>query len=150
MTYEITKPYESTKKVGPYLIKRPDLVHPELYFTITGILFEVFKELGAGYKENYYQKATAITLRKHALQFKEQVAVPLQFKGERIGINFLDFLIEEKIVLELKKGDYFSHQTINQVNQYLRATNLKLGIIAAFTSKGVKTKRIVNINSAHS
>jgi GxxExxY protein len=67
------------------------------------------------------------------------------FGSEKIGINYLDFLIEDKIVLELKKGDYFNRATIKQVNQYLKTTKLKLALIAVFTSRGVKVKRLVNI-----
>lgn len=126
-------------------LKRHDLVHAELHYAIAGILFDVFKNVGPGYKETYYQRALAIALTKSGISFKEQVAVPLIFKDTRIGTNFLDFLIEEKVILELKKGDYFSPQTIGQVQQYLKATALQLALIATFTSKGVKIKRIVNI-----
>lgn len=125
--------------------KRKDLIYAEAHYKIVGILFDVFKTLGPGYKEKYYQKAVAIALKKNDLQFKEQVSTPLIFQETQIGINFLDFLIDDKIILELKKGDYFNRQTIEQVNQYLKATGLKLGLIATFTSKGVKIKRIINI-----
>ncbi len=72
--------------------------------------------------------------------------VPLFFKEKIIGKDFLDFLIDDKIVLELKKGDNFSRKSIEQVYEYLQATKLKLGIIAQFSSNGLKFKRIVNIN----
>ncbi len=79
------------------------------------------------------------------MKFREQVAVPLVFRGTRIGTNFLDFLIDDTVILEMKKGDYFHRTNFEQVNQYLRATGLKLALIAVFTSKGVRVKRIVNI-----
>ena len=126
-------------------LNRNDLIYAELHYDIAGILFEVFRTVGPGYKEKYYQKAVAEGLRKYKMQFREQVPVPLIFQGKRIGTNFLDFLIEEKVILELKKGDYFNRQTIEQINQYLKATDLKLGLVAVFTSKGVKIKRIVNL-----
>lgn len=69
----------------------------------------------------------------------------MKYKGAIVGNYFLDFLIENKIVLELKKGDRFSKKDIEQVYAYLKVTGLKLGIIANFTGKGVKFKRIVNI-----
>lgn len=62
-----------------------------------------------------------------------------------LGIYVFDFIYEEKIVVELKQGENFSKQNINQVYAYLKATNLKLGLLINFTRKGVKFKRIVNI-----
>ena len=58
----------------------------------------------------------------------------------------MDFLIEGKVVLEIKVGEHFSGSNINQLFGYLKATDLKLGILANFTRTGVKYKRIININ----
>lgn len=73
--------------------------------------------------------------------------MPLKFKGTAIGHQFLDFLIEDKIILEIKKGDRFSKSNIEQVLAYLKTTKLKLGIIANFGSRELKFKRIINFNS---
>ena len=126
-------------------LKREDLIYPELSYQIIGILFEIYKELGSGYQERYYQKVVATELKRCGLKFKEQVSVPLIYKGQRIGNYFLDFLIEEKIILEIKRGERLSGKNIEQVYAYLKAANLKLGIIANFTKEGVKFKRILNI-----
>jgi GxxExxY protein len=126
-------------------LKRKDLVYPELSYQIIGILFEVFRQLGSGYQEKYYQRAIALELRRCKLKYKEQVLMPLNYKNEKIGKYFLDFLIEDKIILEVKKDKNFSRKNIEQVIGYLRAFNLKLGILANFTSQGLKFKRIVNI-----
>lgn len=126
-------------------LRRDDLVYPELSYKITGILFEVFKDIGPGFKEKHYQRAVAIALKDGGFNLQEQVPVPLMFREKKIGINFLDFLIDGKIILELKRGDSFSGQSMDQVNQYLKATKIKLALLAAFTSKGVKVKRLVNV-----
>lgn len=113
-----------------------------------GVLFEVFKELGPGHKEKYYENAIAEGLKSLQIPFKEQLYVPLSFKGKVVGKYFLDFLIDEKIVLEIKKGDmYSSKQHIEQVLSYLKVNGLKLGIIAQFANDGVKYRRIVNLRS---
>jgi len=127
------------------LLKRNDLVYPNLCYQIIGILFEIYKQLGSGYQEKYYQRIVAIELSKNGLSYQEQIMVPLVYKGNKIGAYFLDFMINNKIVLELKKGDNFSQKHIEQVYAYLKATNLKLGIIANFGKKGVKFKRIINL-----
>jgi len=109
-------------------------------------LFEVYNQLGPGFSEKYYQKAIGVELKRCGLFFKEQVYSPLKFKGENIGHQFLDFLIENKIILEIKKGDRFSKRNIEQVLNYLKTTGLKLGIIANFGSKELKFKRIINFD----
>ncbi len=126
-------------------LKKSDLIYPELCYKIVGILYDVYNELGFGYQEKYYQRAIAIAFNKNKIQFEEQVNVLLDYQNSNIGRYFLDFLIKDKMVLEIKRGDYFSKKNIEQIYPYLIATNLKLGILANFTSSGVKFKRIVNI-----
>lgn len=86
-------------------------------------------------------------LKQRNLSFKEQVFTPLKFGGEIIGRQYLDFLIEDKIILEIKKGDRFSKRNIDQILNHLESSNLKLGIIANFGQRELKFKRIVNLNS---
>ena len=128
-----------------YRLKRQDLMYPELSYQIIGILFNVYNELGGGCHEKYYQKAVAIGLKECGLIFKEQVYTPVSFKEIKIGNYYLDFLIEDKIVLEIKKGEKFTKKNIEQIYSYLKATNLKLGIIANFTKNRLISKRILNI-----
>ena len=61
-----------------------------------------------------------------------------------MGKYFLDFLIEDKIVLELKRGKIVAINNINQVKQYLTALNLKLALVVSFTHTGAKINRILN------
>ena len=127
------------------LLRRKDLLYPELSYKISGILFEVFKEVGSGYPEKYYQRAIVATFIKNKIQFNEQVSVPLLYDGKQIGRYQLDFLIEDAVVLEIKKGEYFKKQNIDQVVGYLKSRHLQLGLIANFTRNGVRIKRIVNL-----
>lgn len=124
--------------------KAEKVIHKELSYIIVGILFEVYNELGYGYKEKYYEKALMVALAKQQIKFKTQVPFALKFKEEIIGRNYLDFLIEDKIVLEIKKGKHFSKSNLDQVKQYLKITNLKLAILANFTPDGIKYIRVLN------
>lgn len=126
-------------------VRREDLVYPELSYRIIGALLEVFNALGYRYKELHYQRALAKVFREERIPFKEQVSTPVMFRGEVIGRYVFDFLIDDKLVLEIKRGDGFRREDIQQVVNYLRSANLKLGIIARFSSKGIKTKRILNL-----
>ena len=127
-----------------HVIRKDDLLFPELSFILIGCAYEVYNEIGPGHLEKFYQRAYAVALKKKKTTFKEQQYVPLFFKGEIIGRSFLDFNIEEKIVVELKKGNHFSKSNIDQVKEYLERTNLKLAILINFTNEKVVYKRIVN------
>lgn len=122
-----------------------NLVHPDLSYAIVGKAFDVYNDLGHGHKEQLYQKALATSFGNSGIPFKEQVYCPVVFYGERIGSYYLDFLIADKVVIELKTGERFLKQNIGQVYSYLRANNLPLGILINFTRDGVRFKRIVNI-----
>ena len=128
------------------VVRRKDLVYPELSYEIVGWAFEVFDELGPGHSEKSYQRALAIALRAKDLQFKEQVYYKLKFRDEIVGRGYLDFLVDEKVILELKKDVNFSKTHIEQVLNYIKLSKLKLGILLNFTKEGVKFKRIVNID----
>ncbi len=126
-------------------LNRDDLVYPELSYKIVGVLFDVYNDLGYGLKESYYQNAVSIKLKEVSLKFSEQVYYPFEYKGKKIGNNYFDFLIEDKIVLEIKRGDKFSKSHIDQVYNYLTLSNLKLGILAYFSPKNIHFKRIINL-----
>ena len=130
--------------VRQYVLRRQDLLYPELSFKINGVLFDVFKQLGGNHQERYYQKAVAAGLAEESLPFRQQVYVPLQFHGQSVGSYFLDFLIADKVILELKRGKFVPARIIDQTKQYLSALGLKLALIACFTANGVVSKRIVN------
>ncbi|MBI3501717.1 MAG: GxxExxY protein [Bacteroidetes bacterium] len=122
-----------------------DLVYPELSFEIVGCAFEVYNELGFGHSEKVYQKALSVSFKNHKINYKEQVYFPVKFKNELVGKGFCDFIIDEKIIVELKKEDRFSKSNIDQVNQYLKSSNLKLALLINYTSTGAIFKRLVNI-----
>ena len=126
-------------------LRNRNVIYPELSYRIIGVLFEVWNTIGSNHKEKFYQKAIANDFSEADLDFKEQLPVKMVYKGKTIGIYYFDFLIEGKIILEIKVRDYFSKQDINQLYSYLKAKNLKLGLITHFTKTGVKVKRVVNI-----
>ncbi|HPI67515.1 MAG TPA: GxxExxY protein [bacterium] len=121
------------------------VIYPELSYKIVGILYSVFNNLGYGYQEKYYQRALIKAFTNEHLNFKSQLYAKLKYKDENIGFYLADFLIENKIILEIKVGDHFSQQYITQTFAYLKATKLKLAILAHFTNKGIIFKRILNL-----
>lgn len=122
----------------------PDLVYPELSYKVVGVLFKVHTKLGGKYQEKYYQRAVEVALKEAGLSFEKEIAVDLNFNGTKIGKYFLDFLIEDKLILELKTTPKLTREDFKQVTAYLKAKNLKLGILANFRGEKLYYKRILN------
>lgn len=113
-------------------------------YQLIKLAFDVFNSLGFCYQEKYYQCAFAQELTVNKIKFcKEQPSI-ISYKGKIVGRYFIDFVINNQIVVEFKVANEFYLKHQNQVLAYLRATNLKLGIIILVTKEGIKFKRLVN------
>lgn len=145
--YEFVRTYEQQPSLTmKSQLNRNDLVYPELSYEIVGCAYEVFDGLGSGHSEKTYQRAFAVALKKKEIPFEEQVYYSVKFKDEIVGKGFLDFEVDSKVIVELKKNVVFSKAHLEQVLDYLRMSNLKLGILITFSNDGVRFKRIININ----
>ena len=113
------------------------IVYPELSYKVVGCLFEVYNGLGGGHQEKVYQRATAQVLRKSDLHFEEQAPYQIRFQGSIVGRYYMDFIVERKIVLEIKRGNHFVKNNIKQVEGYLKVMRMQLGILANFTNLNV-------------
>ena len=127
---------------------RKDLIYPELSYKIVGCAFSLYNEIGAGRLEKIYQKGLATAFKQEGLKFVEQIGCDVLYKGEKIGRGYLDFLVENKVVVELKRGNYFSPADFRQVHEYLRSNNLRLGLLIRFTPDKVLVRRILNNDQA--
>jgi len=120
------------------------LIYPELSYILMGVLFEVHNKLGTKYQEKHYQRAIEIKLKELKIPYQKELSIDIDFENEKIGKLFIDFLIENKIVLEIKKTLVITKDHIKQVLRYLNALNLKLGIIANFQHKKLEYVRVLN------
>lgn len=105
-----------------------DLVYPELSYKVIGLCFECYNKLGYGYQEKYYQRAFSQLLKRDKFLFKREQKHVIRFEGGIIGRYFIDFVIDNKIVIEFKVAEQFHNTFRTQVLGYLKATSLKLGI----------------------
>lgn len=124
---------------------KKDIIYADETYEIIGMMYGVWDKIGFGHKEFFYQKAVAEIFRKNNKKYKEQIRLKVKMNNVEIGEYVLDFLYEDKIVIELKQGNIFSKRYINQIYSYLKVTGLKLGLLVNFTREGVKFKRIVNL-----
>jgi GxxExxY protein len=124
-----------------------DLIYKDESYAIVGAALKVYNALGFGYQEKYYYRGLKNELANLGFKVIEQLFTPLVLDGKSIGRYYLDFLVEKgqaKIVIELKVANEVYPQHIRQVYGYLKAHNLKLGIIIVFSKNGLLSKRIVN------
>ena len=92
----------------------------------------------------HYHRAIEVKPKEKDVFYVREKKVDISMSGEKIGHHFVDFVIEDKIVLEIKKGNKPRMADIKQVLMYLKSSNLKLGIFAYFGSPGVTIKRVLN------
>ena len=120
------------------------LIYPELSYTIIGLAYEIFNEMGYGVRERYYQESYAQALLSKGINFERERFIVIKCKDKTVGKCFLDFVIDNKVIVELKVRPRFGYTDIKQVMSYLKAANLKLAILIYFTREGVKFRRILN------
>lgn len=124
-------------------------LHPELEALanrVIGAAIEVHRCVGPGFPEQVYQKALSIEL--DLLEIRHQIEYPVivNYKSHRVGEGRIDMLVEEKLVIELKVVSDLAEVHRAQVAAYLKATNLRLGLLLNFNTAVLKDglKRIIN------
>ena len=121
-----------------------EVIYLELSYKIIGLAFRVFNELGYGMNEKHYQKAFVKELEQEGINFEREKPVIINYKDKTIGKYFLDFVIDNKIIVELKIRPRIGYTHIKQVFSYLRTTGYKLAILIYFTREGAKYRRVLN------
>jgi GxxExxY protein len=124
---------------------KKDLLYPELSYRIMSAVFEVHNQLGPGFTEDIYENALAMELELQGIPFERQKQIQVFYKGRFVGNYRLDIVIDEKIILELKAVSALNEIFRAQIDSYLYATGLQLGILINFGSKRVQSDRIPNI-----
>ena len=112
---------------------------------IKGAAFEVHKELGCGFLEKVYQDALEMEFKAMGIPYEREKHIAIQYKGQTIDHDYYaDFVCYGNIIVELKAVSQLNDIHKRQVLNYLRATNLKLGMLMNFGETSLKTERIIN------
>jgi len=123
----------------------PDkLIYKELSYKINGLLFNVHNELGKFCNEKQICDRIEFYLKEEHLSYEREKIVPKSFEGELTGRNRVDFVIEEKIILEVKCIRFIGKEEYYQVQRYLHAYNKQLGILVNFRDERIVPRRILN------
>jgi len=109
--------------------------HSELSETIIGVFYEVYNELGYGFLESVYRNSLQLALLAKGLRVETEVGVPVFFRGKNVGDFRADMVINGCLLLELKTAEAIIVAHEAQLLNYLRATNLEVGLILNFGPK---------------
>jgi len=120
-----------------------ELLYKDLTYQIIGAAMEVHKILGAGFLEAVYQKALAHELKLRGLIFYDQVRLPVSYKGELLGEYIADFIVESKVILEIKSVSKLNASHQAQAMHYLAATGNKLALLLNFGTASLEHKRVI-------
>jgi len=110
-----------------------ELIYENLTYKIRGALFEVYKEKGCGFLEDVYQECLEIELGLQEIEFDAQYPLKLEYKGRPLQKKYIpDFICFWKIIVEIKAVKEVTDEHRAQLQDYLKATGYKLGLLVNF------------------
>lgn len=117
-------------------------------YKIQGAIFEVYKEIGSGFLEAVYQECLEKEFKTQGIPFESQVLLDIEYKGEILAQKYKpDFICYDHIILELKAVKELANEHQAQVINYLKATEMELGLLVNFGSyPKVEIKRLINLH----
>jgi GxxExxY protein len=120
-----------------------ELLYKELTFAVIGAAMEVHRILGPGFLEAVYQTALARELTLRGIQFEQQVRLPVTYKDTLAGEYIADFVIEGKLIVEIKAVSKFNASHQAQAMHYLTATGLRLALLLNFGTGSLEHRRVI-------
>ena len=120
-----------------------DLAHSDLTRSVIGAAIEAHSHLGPGFLESVYEAAMAVELGLRKIPYEQQKAIPVFYKEVKTKDFFCDFLIGQKVLVELKAIKVLTNAEESQLLNYMKATGLRVGLLINFGEPSVKYKRFV-------
>lgn len=120
-----------------------EILFKELSFAVVGAAMEVHKILGPGFLEAVYQAALAHELELRGIPFIQLLHLPITYKGVLAGDYVADFVIDGKVILEIKSVSKLNASHQAQAMHYLAATGYRLAILLNFGQGSLEQRRIV-------
>ena len=113
-------------------------------YELIGICMEVHRELGMGFKEAVYKEALEIEFKNRNIKYEREKLYKIEYKGMILKRKYpADFVVHDKIILEVKATAFIVNTFVAQTINYLKASGLTLGLIVNFGEKSLTYKRVV-------
>ena len=123
---------------------KPEYKYSEITAKIIDCALKVHCELGPGFPEYIYQRALEIEFRNTELQNVREKEHPVYYFNELVGKRRVDFVVEEKIMVELKAVDKLDELSLSRSLNYMKAFNLEVGLLIKFGGAKLEFKRLIN------
>jgi len=111
---------------------------------IIGCAMRVHQRMRNGYQELIYHRCLVIEFKKINLSFLNEIELPIFYDDVEVGKRRVDFLIENKVIVEIKAQSELTDTHLAQALNYLEALNLEVGLLINFGSKSLEIKRLIN------
>ena len=108
------------------------MIEKELTRSVIGAFFEVYNALGYGFLEHLYATAMECELLALGHRVAREISVPVMYKGEHLGRQRLDMIVDDKLIVEIKSTYQLPSVALRQLYSYLSATNLEVGLLLHF------------------
>ena len=116
-------------------------------YAVIGACMAVHRELGSGFLEAVYQEALEVEFELRNISFEREKKISVYYKGEVLEKSyFADFICFDEVIVELKALSSLDGVHESQLINYLKATNLKLGLLINFGQFSLQQKRVINTN----
>ena len=122
-----------------------DFKYKEITDVIIKLFYKVYNELGFGFLEKVYQNALFIELTANGFEVEPQKQIKVYYNGRQVGDYYADIIVNDLVILELKANERLLQENEFQLINYLRATNIEVGLLLNFGVKPeVKRKAFSN------
>ena len=118
--------------------------YSEITGKIIGCAMKVHQRMRNGYQELIYHRSLVIEFKKENISFQDEIELSIFYEGIEVGKRRVDFLIDKKVVLEIKAVAELNDTHLAQALNYLEGLNLEIGLLLNFGSKSLEVKRIIN------
>lgn len=111
---------------------------------IIGIGIRIHKTVGAGFVEKIYQRILYLEFKKLNIKFNREEKISIKWNDNIVGYQVVDFRMEDKLLIEIKAVSKIEAVHIAQMVSYLKAANIRLGLILNFGTATLEIKRVIN------
>jgi GxxExxY protein len=121
------------------------LLHKEITEKVIQAYYEVYNELGYGFLEKVYQNSMYLELKNRGFEVEAQKQIEVYYKNKMVGTYYADLLIDKLVILELKASEVLVHANEVQLQNYLKATEIEVGLLLNFGKKA-EFRRLIFTN----
>jgi len=142
--FKKTRTLADFKKTRTYADNNSKLLYEDITYKIRGAIFDIKRQLGLGHKEIIYQNALEEEFNKKGILFEREKPLDIMYGNKKVGVYKPDFIIENKIILELKSLPFLGRNEKKQIWHYLRGLPYQLALLVNFGQKNdVQIERII-------